>query len=401
MISLIEFFTFALPKSGMLIRGIPLTVALILFAGWILLHFYTTLAFILRKNALGFSYLVLSIIILLVILLNQTFDTKAAEGILYIISPLTIFIGYKSNKKKSIKIIKIALLVAGIYSILQYVVGIEATTINGITLAFGDSYYNKNIGFGQEGLEALKMPSTYQNGNSVGIFYISSISYLLANRNELENRKKIVVIFNALIMFLGFTGILLSGSRSVVIAFFIACPFLYHGIIKRLKGKRKIAFNILLLSAIIFIVYFIYINSDFRLRLINRYVITTLNDPTASNRTIQWSDFFDSLYNLNMFGIIRFIVWGFPWSNSHDVEGFLYVISYYGFIVFFILIKLMIKPIIISKQINSIYFAGFLGVFIVLCLDRTFSSTPTLMNYFFLAGLILKEYDKQKIIIAE
>lgn len=396
LINIIEFFTLAFPKAGILIGGIPITIALVFFGIWVLFHINSILKLIIYKNALGLEFIIFAVIIFFTIIANfkSGMRTPAAEGILYVISPLMVAVGYRANKEDAVKIITISLLIVGTFSIIQYVVGIEKTMIAGLTLTYGDSYLNKTIGFGFDGLEAIKMPSTYQAGNSAGIFYISSSSVLLANKNLFKVFNKKMIVMRNLALGVGLIAIFMSGSRSVIISLVLVCPFLYKGIIKQFQGREKTYFTIVLITIIIcIIIYFINSDSEFITRIINRYVSDTLSDPTASGRTLQWSNLFNIISKTSLFELIRFMVIGLDWKYSLGLEGFLYVMPYYGVIAFLLFIKVMIRPLSISRKVNMSYFAGFLGVFIILCVDRTFCSTPTLMNYFLIYGIVLKEYE--------
>ncbi|OUL07522.1 hypothetical protein B0533_13475 [Sedimentibacter sp. SX930] len=397
MINIIEFFTLAFPKAGILIGGIPVTVALVFFGIWILFHMNSILKIIMKKNALGFEFIVFAVIVFFTIIanLNTGMRIPAAEGILYVVSPLMIAVGYRANKEEAIKIITVALLIVGTFSIIQYVIGIERTMIAGLTLTYGDSYFNKTIGFGFDGLEAIKMPSTYQAGNSAGIFYILSSSVLLANKDLFKSLDKKMAVMRNLALCVSLIAIFMSGSRSVIISLILVCPYLYKGIIKQFHGREKTYFKIILIIIMIYmVIYFINSDSEFISRIINRYVKDTLNDPTASGRTVQWTNFFSIVSSTGLLEFIRFILVGLDWKYSLGLEGFLYVMPYYGVLAFFLFIKIMIRPLFLARKVNMLYFAGFLGVFIILCIDRTFCSTPTLMNYFLIYGIVLKEYEE-------
>lgn len=94
---------------------------------------------------------------------------------------------------------------------------------------------------------------------------------------------------------------------------------------------------------------------------------------------------------------LKTMLLGFSWKNAVIVEGFLYIFSCYGLFGLLSILILMIRPIRIGFQVHPFWGFSFLAVFFVLCVDRTFCSTPTLMNYFFMAGLALQLRKKRQV----
>jgi hypothetical protein len=69
--------------------------------------------------------------------------------------------------------------------------------------------------------------------------------------------------------------------------------------------------------------------------------------------------------------------------------------SYFGVIAFIAFMILLLRPIKLGFKINKFWGMSFLAVLLVLCVDRTYCSTPTLMNYFFMFGLAMQQYKER------
>lgn len=397
MIYLFEFMNTAFPKAGIMFGGVSVTVAEILFIFSIMLCFKDMFKVFLRIKGLFIIYFMFSFIIIISLISNLKFISLGAvfTSIILIISPLTIIIGYNLNYEKAVKILVIALLITSIYSIMQWFIGIEKTAIYGLNIAYGDSFLDKPMGWGENGREAIKMPSTYQNGNGVALFYALAISLLMSykfKKSKLEKVKKISI-------FLGVVGLILSGSRSTIIPFVLFLPYILKNILVKLKKKNQI----LVLSILVFLIvflgsYIINFNSEFIAQAIDRYVIDTISDPTGNGRIPQVINLFNTFFNGGVLEIIKNLTVGVCWDLNVFTEGLLYILGKYGVIAFITFIILLLKPIyLMFKRNNKLIAIGLLCVFVAFLVDTSFNYPPGLMNYFLIVGLFLRKEENERL----
>ncbi len=109
--------------------------------------------------------------------------------------------------------IEAGVLFACFFAVIQRIFGLERTAVPGVTIAWGDSYENKPLIFGPAG---IKTPSTYQNGNLLGvvtgIFFLVAVDRIL--RGTAHRRDYVLATATAV-------ASLLSGSRTVVVGIFV------------------------------------------------------------------------------------------------------------------------------------------------------------------------------------
>ena len=397
MIYLFEFMNTAFPKAGIMFGGVSVTVAEILFIFSIMLCFKDTFKVFLKIKGLFIIYLMFSFTIIMSIISNLEFISLGAvfTSIILIISPLTIIIGYNLNYEKAMRILVIALVITSIYSIMQWFIGIEKTAIYGLNIAYGDSFLDKPMGWGVNGREAIKMPSTYQNGNGVALFYALAISCLLSykfKQSKVEKIKKISI-------FLGGIGLILSGSRSTIIPFIVFLPYIFKNILGKLKKKNQILVLAIVVFLIVFLgIYIINFNSEFIAQAIDRYVIDTISDPTGNGRIPQIVNLFNTFLNETFLGIIKNLIVGVYWNINVFTEGLLYILGKYGVVAFITFIILLVKPIyLMFKKNNKLMAIGLLCVFVAFIVDTSFNYPPGLMNYFLIVGLFLKKEDNERL----
>lgn len=394
---IIEFFTFAFPKAGILLGPIPITVALILLAIYIFFHADIVLNTIANKRLLGCPYIFFLMVFVFSCLLNYgsaVFTAKMAEGILYIISPLAVVVGLRVESDRAYKVICASAVGVGIFALIQFLVGIESTKIPGLTIQLGDSYINKTIGYSIDSIHtAAKMPSTYQIGNSMGVFLLQV--FLMVLWNTIDHVVSINKTFQYTALIACLIGIFLSGSRSVILALIIISVLVIFYTMKRLSPKHFFSIFLVFLA---FIVGFVIIDNYKKLGIMDqmyqRYIYNTFfavgSTAGTAGRGVQYKAFLKRILSLNLLEILRFVFIGLDWNSNVDLEGFLYVMSYYGiagFVAFMIPITRAVKA---GFEYNKYWGYSFLSACIVLCVDRTFCSTPTLMNYYLLFGLTMQ-----------
>lgn len=370
-----------------MIGGTAVTVAEFAFVLAVIISSKKIFKFFNENKGFLYIYLIYIIIILASIIANYDNLSLAriAIAIVLIVSPLAIGIGTKINQNIFNKIIIISLLITGLYSVLQWTVGIEATKIPGLNIAYGDTFADKPIGYGFGGREALKMPSTYQNGNGVALFFLMAIFFII----NLKTQKKFLKL---IAIFLGIIGIILSGARTALIPFILLIPYAIKKVYDKLhKRNQKIALIVLLIVGIsIGAFYIMYTNSELIEYMYDRYIVQTINDPTGSGRVTQIQNVINYIISQDAVGIIRNLIIGSDWSEAFFSEGIFNIVSYYGVIEAFIFILLLLYPIVKLYKNNKIEVLGLLAVFIAFMIDSSFNYPPGLMNYFLIAGVLFQ-----------
>ena len=370
-----------------MIGGTAVTVAEFAFVLAVIISSKKIFKFFNENKGFLYIYLIYIIIILASIIANYDNLSLAriAIAIVLIVSPLAIGIGTKINQNIFNKIIIISLLITGLYSVLQWTVGIEATKIPGLNIAYRDTFADKPIGYGFGGREALKMPSTYQNGNGVALFFLMAIFFII----NLKTQKKFLKL---IAIFLGIIGIILSGARTALIPFILLIPYAIKKVYDKLhKRNQKIALIVLLIVGIsIGAFYIMYTNSELIEYMYDRYIVQTINDPTGSGRVTQIQNVINYIISQDAVGIIRNLIIGSDWSEAFFSEGIFNIVSYYGVIEAFIFILLLLYPIVKLYKNNKIEVLGLLAVFIAFMIDSSFNYPPGLMNYFLIAGVLFQ-----------
>lgn len=314
---------------------------------------------------------------------------RLAVSLVLIVSPLAIGIGYKVKLNTFYKIIIVSMIITGIYSVLQWTIGIETTKIPGLNIAYGDTFADKPIGYGSSGMEALKMPSTYQNGNGVALFFLLSLFLIIPWKTNKKCIKFVAILFTII-------GILLSGSRSALIPFVLLVPYAIKKIYDILKTKKQKIFLLLCVAIAIsgVITYVCYSNSELIEYMFNRYIVQTIMDPTGSGRTTQIQEVIKSITNQNFMLVIKSLILGNDWKNVVSSEGIFYFVSFYGIICAITFCLLLLYPIRKLYKNNKIEVLGLIAVFIAFMVDSSFNYPPGLMNYFLIVGVLLQ---RQKI----
>ncbi|MCO7176714.1 O-antigen ligase family protein [Sporolactobacillus kofuensis] len=383
-----EFITFTFPKAGVQI-GVPITIAMFLFLFALIKCQLHVISAINQIKGLSVSYVLFACSVLLAFVINlgslSSFQITAAMVVFA--SPLAIGIGRSMDAQKAIKILAFSLIIVGSYALIQRIAGIVATAIPGLTYTFGQDLADKPIGFGMAiSGEAQKMPSTYQNGNGVGLFYAMGIPFLLS-WFPLTMKQK--VLKYAAIVF-GLVGLFLSGSRSIMIPFVIFLIF----ILMLVKNKLNDHHQLLFLAAVLFIsgfgiLYLIHADSSFLQQAYARYMQQTISDPTGAGRTLQYASAFSQINHLTEAEFLRFLIVGLPWDEINYVEGLFYSFQMYGIFGFIGFLGIFISAIISVYKQNDLAAIGMICVLIAFMIDGSFLYPPAVMNYFFLVGLAL------------
>lgn len=201
---LFEFVTMVIPKAGIQVGALPLTLNMLLFGIAILLNLQYVVKFLFSNMYFFIAYYLLLMICLFSVFINlsdRTISTMTvAKTVVVLLSPLAGTLFYKDSADRALKIVSVASIMNGLYMVCQKIFGIINISIKGLTYTWGQDLAAKNIGYNGGDTnslvgEANKMPSTYQNGNSVGLFLATALVLMLiwkpASKNG-ERQKRLV-----------------------------------------------------------------------------------------------------------------------------------------------------------------------------------------------------------------
>lgn len=395
MLELFEFISLSFPKAGTAEYFLPLTIANITFI----------LAIIRlgNKNLTGFNvisknftitYLLYAFLLLISLLIN----IESVSGNAYLMaftfvmlaSPLALSIGYSIPSDKAMKIVAWSVIITSVYGLMQFFIGIEETTIPGISLAIGEQTTEKNIYRWINGIRVLvKTPSTYQNGSLFAPFLLMAI-FLLLDWKKCKLRNISLV--------LGIIGFIIAGSRCSVVAVIVLfiTIIIMNVMNKDITISKRNIFIALLFAVICILLLFTGILQSSLERLYFTYIGYTSMDATASGRTVLWGNLFDLISDLNVFEFIRFIIMGVNWKEIIWTEGLTYFFTQFGvisFALYLYMLYMITHFFYVNKRKYIVY--GILGSFYIFCIDGTFIYTPTMINFFLMIGIALKATQSQ------
>lgn len=367
--------TLLIPKAGITTSILPITVATLVYIISIISNFFEYFSLkISFQYVIIYLYLIMSSLITTILNAQYLSAMNIAYMLILLASPMTFLFGRSLDSKKTDKIISYILIIIGIYSILQFMIGVQETAIKGITIAIGDDFSRKQII--RSGWVA-KIPSTYTNGTLLAPSLIMLISYVL----EIKKKKKV----SYLAIIFGIISLLLSGSRSTLLMAVLIIPFLFYRIFT--KNSRFII--LLLFLPILVVISFIALakfSPEFINQVYNSYIGFTKTDLTFSGRTVQWYDFIQNIKNLDISGLVRFLFVGLPWNVGKHLEGLPLIMKLYGVLPFFIYTFWTVK--IFLKFQRKIYISySLIVLMLVFMIDGSVLYPPTLMNVYLILGI--------------
>ncbi len=373
LITLFILLCFAFPKAGAVVGDTTITVQEIVFLLLLIINFKKIKELIYKdKKVFGFVIVLIFFSIIIFLLNIPNFSLFwILSTVVFVVSPLGYYLCDNININKINKILCFSILITCLFAIIQYIFGIEETKIPGLTIAFGDSYSSKPIGWTSEGT-AIKIPSTYQNGNGFGLFLSLTIPYLIANR--FKQRKWQILKYIAVV--LGFFGLFLAGSRTAVISFLLAsiviAIFNLHKIQNfKIRKNFLVLFYILIIAAIIAIT----INWDY---IYSRFILSLLNDTSGNGRLPQYERLKDTFFDES---VLRNIFFGISWDRAVYTEGFLCILSHHGLFVMLIYVFFLFSYLF-DRNISFIIKIGLLATLISFSVDSSFHYMPGVINYF-------------------
>ena len=396
-----EFICMAIPKAGIIFKELPFNLSTVMLPLIALFNYKEIIRFM-SKRKFFFYYIIFILFIVMINLYKILFYGKntffMAVSLIYLFAPLMIVVGYSMNTYNFYRVMKISTIVVSLFSIIQYLFGIENTAIYGLTIALGDSYKDKSIGLGMSDFaEAIKMPSTYQNGNGVGIFLAMAVIAIIFDEIKEEKRSRWLKI---IAIVLGMIGIGLSGSRAILypLVFFLVIKFksiygFIHKGMKKYSQQIRIFLFILFLIFICFLLYYLTINNSGKIitkSFINRYLTTTLNDSTGAGRTVKFSEYIYLLKKSDFFEFLEYMIFGSNWVvfSGGDILTILINFGVITTLMFWSMLLYVNKKLIKIKNWECI---GLLSVFVAFLIDSSYNYTPALTNYFLISGYLLNK----------
>lgn len=389
--ALYVFVTTSLPKAGAQVAGLPLTLNLLLTAYVILRRPNQTLLTMQRFRGLTIAYGTLFIFGTLSMLMALAQGVSAftlSQMLIVVGSPLVGVAATRITRRQFSRIIICSMFIVNLYGIIQFAIGIENCAVAGITYTLGQDFTDKAIGFHADGT-VEKIPSTYQSGGSLGIFNVLGVSFLLSSYQD----SAIWKYMRYVALGLGLVGVMLSGSRSIQIPFFLLLIIFLIQFVKQLPPrKRSMTLGIggvtLAIGAAC-----LYAQQTIVGHFFDRLVNQTLADKTASGRTEQWSQSFEVISQMNGWQLLRQIMFG---QNPHTnvggeglpkfffMFGIVSTIAFYGGLIY------IIRRCWQCRR-GRIVALGILCVFCAFCVDQSFYYPPNIMNISLFAAAVLKK----------
>lgn len=388
MAAVFEFVTMAFPKAGVLIGTVPVTLSTLLFAAVVVVYRKQLLCFFEQYRAFLPFYLLFCALALWILVYNKGNSAYYITITLVLIgSPLALGVGFASRPQAALRILAFSLFIVGLYAIIQWIFGIDRTSVQGVTLALGDAIDRKPIGYGFDGRDALKMPTTYQNGNEAGIFYLLALPVAMTWKPvAMEDRliKTGGCVFGA-------AGLLLCGSRSAIVPFLVILPFLLLYMGRHMSYRAQLIFCAALFTAFLLGVAFAASSKGGVVAYaFQRYVLQTAQDPSASGRTNQYAVLYGTIHGLGNARYLQFLALGQPWSAATYVEGVLFVLDLFGLPAFLLFLAMLILPIVKLFRVSVPTALGLFAALFAFCIDNSYVYPPCLILFYYIAGLQLR-----------
>lgn len=418
------FFTFAFPKAGAIIKGAPITISTILCGITVLCILPEILSYgINHLGVTGYYFLYVVFVMANAILSLGNIPLKELlMAMVVACSPIVYLIGKSIAYEDCMKILSIAGIIIGLYSIAQWLFGLTQTTIPGITLALGDAWANKPIGYGFSQLhEATKMPSTTQNGNNVALLSVLGIGSLLSwMPKQIWSKMKWASVC------LLFVALIFSGSRSANYPFVILSPIGIYGYFKvysHAEKSQKKAFAFTTVVTLLLVIILLHLPQLTKLANApnlpeNPSSSSATEDPfSPSDGQSHVPDIQDQTRLLQAVGNMsgRIDMWKSMWNklseeyvytdwirlifigaNNGDrmmgCEGLPLFISQYGVLPALLFMGLFIPLLFLFKQPFFLWSGfAFAGALVV---DSSYNYPPILIWFFILLGTFFKENQK-------
>ena len=389
--ALFIFVTTTIPKAGAQIGVVPLTANLILLGVIVLRSPIAALRSLAIFRSVGFWYGILVVfgLVSTVAYADGGSTYSLAQRLVVVGSPLAAVAAVRCPPRRAVQIVAVAAVVTAAYALVQFVGGISGTSVQGITVTFGQSLETKTIGYTGEGDTAAKIPSTYQVGNSFGIFAALAVMLMLIWRPDTRRMRRLRVI--AIVS--GIVGLLLCGSRSIVIPVVICLVFVIYQYLSTFsRSAQQWALVVIIAGCLSGALYVAFFQSDILTAFWSRNVVQTLNDPTAAGRTDQWSAIWAGIYDLNGWQLARLILIGQDPSWGLGGEGLPAFFVTFGLpatIGFYSGLVVLARRLW-QERLTRPVALGVLCVVFAFTVDTTYFYPPNLMNVYLIAIIAKK-----------
>jgi hypothetical protein len=388
--ALFQIVTMMIPKAGVSLAGVPITLNMILLLVVILRNPNQTLASIQQRRWLGILYAVMFFFGMVTFLLGvaEQFAIFRLSLIATVIaSPLAGVIALRMKPERSFKILCSALIIVNVYALLQFFMGIEQVSVEGLTYTWGQDLSQKPIGYGMnETASALKMPSTFQNGNYLGIFDALGISLILIWKPQTQSWR----IARYCAIAAGLIGIVLCGSRSTIIPFALVALLLlfqrFKATVPRMRGTYIAGTSLAITAGIVYVLLF---QRSIIEQFLTRNITQTLADPTAAGRTDQWSAMAQGIANLSTSQLVRLIFFGQGAGYDLGGEGlptFFTAFGLFGTVAFYGMLVMAIVYLWRNIRTRTVAL-GVFCVFFAFLVDSSFYYPPNVMMVFIIVGI--------------
>jgi len=403
-VSMYVFITILIPKAGIKLLGLPITISNILLGIALLTSFIFWLGYkqelkLTSKTDLFITrYLYVSFFYFGMILLLSLFEydltsilIKFIPNISPIISLFFIYHFFRDDYEKMNKILITSSLLLVLYGTIQFLFGHYETVIPGITVNYSD-YLQGDVFEGKNNVTAvgLKLVSTYQNGNLYGsvLIFISIfvIGLFLIKGHKIKYKPLLL-----LIGLLAVINLIATLSRSALIGFVL-------GLLTMSLFIKKIRKYVILITALG--IYGIYA-FGFDKRIFAK-------DVTAAGRTIQYENYVNSFLKMDFLEKLRFLFIGKGLGFDYQLydgymlsiveSGILNLILYSGIIGLIIyLVPLLYTFIQLIKWKQRDYkfiiavslFSSLIGMWGQMTIDQLLNLPPTGQNYWIILSLLL------------
>lgn len=390
------FFNIWFPKAGIKLAGIPLTVGNILFAILFICWSFSKI----KTKKIKFTRIHLYVLIgiyyfimkfLICYLNNHSISSMIEYIVPLVIYPLILFVcvdltDTKEKYNSILKLIYYGFIFLAIYGLIQYVFGVEKTTIPGITVNLSDYlrdgsnwYLEKNNATNDS---YSKVFSTYQNGNLLGVNLILFFP-LVFEYAETKGKKNLSMLLTGLFSIIIFLTLSRACWLGVFLFILLKILFNYSKTIE--KFIYKIIFVLISISGIVLI--FKYFPS-IALRLSN----TTLDKLISmSGRTEGFIELFKSIWNSNNIFSIIFGPYGIIKTSGFAYEmtqiAIFSLTGIVGLILWIIPLISIIKKVYKNSGFNSSINLSIIIWFIVAIIEGAYWLPPTAFNLFLIISI--------------
>lgn len=267
-----------------------------------------------------------------------------------------------------VKVIKcFTSLLSVIYICSYYIIGINTSIANGITL-------------------------NYTNPNLAGMWLAATA--LLNCYFFFESKKNISKCFFAICTVLILNLLYLTLCRGAIISIILAAILFLMQLVKREYGLSKKAILMMLLLPLVFGVFYLSFITNERVTEMFSFLVT--EGKTLTSRVTIWKHAFDVFLSNPLFGNYYTLTGGTGLSQMHNSH--IDVIATYGLVVFCLFIKLIYKCLITVKNdmnclLQCLALCGFLGCIFIGTFEAALVSGGIGLNYVMGCFIYLMKYN--------